>query len=212
MKGFIVRLLCAALLATSFALPLAAQENDKAAAQEKAAFEIMRAGGNVLVMRHANSPSGQKAPVGLTEGCQLQPGRGLDAIGLYQARSLGELMREKEIPILKAYTSDMCRAWDTARLVAGGAPVTPHASQKTTDPQAIAAFKKEIEAELAANPATNIILSNHSNIAPLYGAKAEEGEEEVPSGAIFVIRPPEWETIERIEYFIDATPATITVE
>ncbi len=176
------------LIACMLAAPAAAAEDGA----QKAAFDILRAGGNVLVMRHANSPGGQKAAVGMTEGCVLGEGRGLDGIGFYQARRLGELLAEEAVPILKAYTSDMCRAWDTARLVAGSAPVEPHPAQKTTNPDAIAQFKKEIEAELAANPGTNIILSNHSNIAPLYGAILGEDEEEIPSGNIYVVRPPEW--------------------
>ncbi len=191
-----VRLLCAALSAAiltfSAARPaVAEQPADKSAA----VFDLLRSGGNVLVMRHAHSPGGQKASVGMTEGCNLQPGRGLDAEGFHQARALGEFLKDEGVPILKAYTSDMCRAWDTARLTAGGAPVTPHPSQKTTDPEIIAAFKKEIEAELAANPDKNIILASHSNIAPLDGAIVLEGEEELPEGVINVVTAPAWKGV-----------------
>lgn len=212
-----MRLLCAALSAAiltfAAALPAVAEKpEDKSAA----VFDLLRSGGNVLVMRHAHSPGGQKASVGMTEGCNLQPGRGLNAEGLVQARSLGELLREENVLILKAYTSDMCRAWDTARLVAGGAPVIPHPAQKTTDPETIAAFKKEIEAELAANPGTNIILASHSNIAPLYGAIVLKGEQELPEGVINIVTAPKWQGVEgvvmRIVPKVEIVSKTVTVD
>ena len=111
----------------------------------------LKAGGYILVMRHANSPYDQQASVGMTDGCILAEGRGLDATGYFQARALGEYLRAEGVPLLKSYTSDMCRSYDTASIVSAGAPVIPHPSQKTEDPAIIAQFKKEIEAELAAN-------------------------------------------------------------
>lgn len=211
-----MRLLCAAFSAAFFFVtsPAIAQElAPTAEAVLEKAFDILRDGGGVLVLRHANSPGGQKASVGLADGCILQEGRGLDAEGLYQARYFGEWLKAEEVPILKAYTSDMCRAWDTALLAAGGAEVIPHPAQKTTDPDAIESFKKEIEAELAANPGHNIMLVSHSNIAPLYGAAADEGEEEIPSGAIFVVKPPKWEELRaRVDLTVNAAPQTVTVD
>lgn len=188
----------------------AAAQDDAAA--DKAAFELLRAGGNVLVMRHANSPAGQKAPVGMSEGCTLAEGRGLDAKGFFQARLFGEALKELEIPILRVYTSDMCRAWDTARLVAGGAPVEPHASQKATDRSVVAAFRSRIETELNSTPSQNILLVNHSNIAPLYGAMVEGhvGEDGVASGVIYVVRPSDWKTIARI--WLGAIPGDPTLK
>ncbi len=211
------RLLCAAFAAAflplAAALPASAEE---ATDRALTVFDLLRSGGNVLVMRHAHSPGGQKASVGMTEGCTLQPGRGLNAEGLVQARALGELLSEENIPILKAYTSDMCRAWDTARLVAGEAPVIPHPAQKTTDPETIAAFKKQIESELTANPGQNIILASHSNIAPLYGAIVLKKEDELPEGVINVVRPSEWNGVEggviRIVPRVEIVSRAVTVE
>ncbi len=206
-----MRLLCAAFGAAFLALaaPAVAEE---ATDIEINPFDILRGGGNILVMRHASSSSDQKAPVGMSKDCQLGEGRGLDAKGLFQARALGELLRAEAVPVLKAYTSRMCRAWDTAALVSGGALVVPSDSQMTTDPAKIAEFKKVIEAELAAHPGQNIILSSHSNIAPLYGAKAAEGEAEVPEGAIFVVRPQDWKSLMRIEIHVDVGAQAIIVE
>lgn len=209
-----MRLLCAAFCA-AFLLssPVSAEEITGAGTELQEVFDILRKGGNVLVLRHANSPGGQAAPIGMTPGCILQDGRGLDPEGFYQARHIGEWLKKEGVPVLKAYTSDMCRAWDTARLAAGGTEVVPHPSQKTTDPAAIAAFKREIEAELAANSGANIILVSHSNIAPLYGAKADADEEEVPSGAVFVVAPPAWDQLRaRFDVRLAPQPQTVTVD
>lgn len=204
-----------AALAAAFLLspPALGVEGTAADTELQEVFDILRKGGNVLVLRHANSPTEQAAPVGMTPDCILQEGRGLDAEGFYQARHIGEWLKKEGVPVLKAYTSDMCRAWDTARLAAGGAGVAAHPAQKTTDATAIAAFKKEVEAELAANPGQNIMLVSHSNIAPFYGAKAEADEEEIPSGAVFVVAPPAWDQLRaRFDVRFGPQPQTVTVD
>jgi phosphohistidine phosphatase SixA len=198
---FMLRFLCAAIAAALLVFPAQAQDADRHAPLSHSSdsfFVQLREGGQVLVMRHGKSPHDQTASVGMTAGCNLGEGRGLSAEGLAQARSLGVFLADKKVPILKAYSSDMCRAWDTARLVAGGAPATPDGAQKTTDPGIIAAFKKEIEAELASNPGASILLVSHSNIAPLYGAAICEGEDELPEGIISVVDAATWQTIARI--------------
>lgn len=154
-----------------------------------AAVALLREGGNLIVMRHATSPSGQKASIGMTGGCTLQAGRGLDSKGFFEARKIGEWLAENGVKIDKTYTSDMCRAWDTARLVAADrGPVIPRAEMKSDGPAIAAAFKVEIDAELAASPGVNILLVTHSNIAPLYDAGPRDGEEETPSGRVHVMR------------------------
>lgn len=196
-----LRVLCAAIgaafmsvfvLASSAALAFDGHETSESAG----VYEKLRGGGYVLVMRHANSPGDQKASVGLSQGCRLAPGRGLDATGFHQARSVGEMLAAHDVPILRAYTSIMCRAWDTASLAAGEAPVEAHPSQISTDPEVVAAFKAQVAAELAANPGTNIILASHSNIAPLYGAIVEDGEEELPQGIVNIVDPVTWNGLE----------------
>ena len=160
-------------------------------------YDWLREGGYVLVMRHAHSPHGQSEPERISADCQLGEGRGLSAIGAKQAQFIAKTLDAETIPLLKAYTSRMCRAWDTAILAAGAAPVIPHGSQMTTDPDAIAEFKKEIELELAANPGTNIMLVSHSNIAPHYGALPEPDDGEIPEGIAYIVEPGEWRSIAR---------------
>ncbi len=160
------------------------------AASLAAAIEQLRGGGNIIVLRHATSPSGQKAAVGMTDGCTLAPGRGLSAQGFYEARYIGEWFAENGVKIDKTYSSDMCRSYDTARLVAaaGNGPVIPRPEMKSDDAGVAEMFKTELAAELAAAPTANILLVNHSNIAPLYWSGPLEGEEETPSGRVHIVK------------------------
>lgn len=207
-----VRVLCAALGAaflTACVSSPAPRPNEAAAS---VAFEALKRGGYVIVMRHANSPSGQAGAVGLSKGCTLAPGRGLDAEGFFQARAIGEILKAEGVPVLKAYTSPMCRSWDTAALAAAGAPVEPHPSQVSDKPADVAAMKAKVAKQLAANPGKNIILSSHSNIAPLYGATARGREDEVPSGVIWLVHPGDWKAIARIDLQVRYPKVTPVVE
>ncbi len=155
-----------------------------------AVLEQLRGGGNIVVMRHATSPGGQDSAVGMTSGCDLAPGRGLSAQGFYEARYAGEWLAANGVKIDKTYTSDLCRSYDTARLVAatGNGPVIPRSEMKSDDPEIAEAFKRALAAELAASPAANILLVSHSNITPLYWSGPLKAEDETPSGRLHVVR------------------------
>ena len=207
-----LRVLCAAFAAAllaSCATGPVVRENEVAAS---VAFEALKRGGYVIVMRHANSPGGQAGAVGLSKGCKLAPGRGLDAEGFFQARAMGEILKAEGVKIAKAYTSQMCRSWDTAALTAAGAPLEAHPSQISTKPADVAAMKAKVAKELAASPGANIILSSHSNIAPLYGATAKKGEDEVPSGVIWLVHPGDWQPIARVDLLVRYPKVTPAVE
>ena len=156
----------------------------------ESALDQLRVGGNIIVMRHSTSPGNQAAPVGMTEGCKLAPGRGLSARGFSESRFAAEWLTANGVKIDKTYTSDLCRSYDTARLVAGAGsgPVIPRDEMKSDDPQVAAAFKAELEAELAGNPGANILLVSHSNITPLYWSAPLPGEEETPAGRIHIVK------------------------
>lgn len=191
-----IRAILVAFLASAMSACAASPDIPPASPQMTAShLERLQAGGLVLVMRHGKSPHHQSASVGMTAGCVLGEGRGLSPKGLAEARAMGSFLAENEIPVLKGYTSDMCRAWDTARLVAGDTPVLAHPSQKTTDPAKIAAFKALIDDELAAHPGQSILLVSHSNIAPLYGAQDCADEGELAEGQLFLVDPANWTTI-----------------
>lgn len=173
-----------------------------------AALSQLRAGGNIIVLRHATSPAGQKAPAGMTEGCTLAPGRGLSAQGFFEARTIGEWFAENGVRIDRTYTSDLCRSYDTARLVAaaGNGPVIPRDELKSDDPRVADAFKAELAADLAAAPGMNILLVSHSNIVPLYWAGPLDGEEETPSGRIHIVKDGKTARID-LNPVVSAVPA-----
>ncbi len=187
-----MRNLCCAALGAAFFFA-AAQQSAAQEAPERDLDTVMKEladGGNIILMRHAKSPSGQATSVGLTEGCELQDGRGLDAEGFFQARFIGDFLTTEGVGVSFGYTSDMCRAWDTARLVAGGASVEKSPALKTTDKLVIENFKAALTASLKENRKQNILLVTHSNIVPLYADW--EDDEEIPSGVVLIVDPKKW--------------------
>ena len=175
-----------------------------------AAIEQLRAGGNIIVMRHATSPGGQPSSIGMTEGCTLAPGRGLSAWGFFEARYAAEWFAQNGIKIDKTYSSDLCRSYDTARLVssAGAGPVILRNEMKSDDPEVASKFKAALEAELSAEPGANILLVSHSNITPLYWSGPLEGEDETPSGRIHVVKSGETIRID-LHSHASAAPAVV---
>lgn len=170
------------------------------------ALADLRAGGLVILMRHANAPEGQAGSVGMTAGCDFADGRGLDAKGFFQARFIGEFLKEEKVPIARVLTSNACRAFDTARLVAAGAPVEAAPALKSTDRSLIDALKSTVGADLAgAAKGANILLVSHSNVVPLF---ADWGAEvEIPSGVILIVDPKDWSVKEKLNLDFDLTVA-----
>ena len=196
-RSFLLHFLCAAFFAALASGCASIWTGDAQDDTESALFQSLRDGGYLIVVRHAHSPHGQTDPERFSTDCRLGDGRGLHPIGVQQAQFIGDTLVAENIPLLKAYTSFMCRAWDPAIIASGDAPVFPHNSQMTTDMFEINTFKRAVRAELADNPGTNIMLVSHSNVAPLYGAMPNEDEEELPEGVAFVVKPGAWDTIGR---------------
>ncbi|WP_230530855.1 histidine phosphatase family protein [Microvirga roseola] len=96
------------LAATALAQPLAASE---------AAWQALRDGGTVALLRHARAP-GTGDPAGFKlEDCSTQ--RNLSEEGREQARQLGETFGDRQIPVTRVLSSRWCRSLDTARLAFG---------------------------------------------------------------------------------------------
>jgi broad specificity phosphatase PhoE len=87
---------------------------------DDALWDKVRAGGYVLMIRHAATDPGVGDPPGFKlEDCATQ--RNLNAPGREQARRLGERLRKERVPIAKVYTSPWCRCRETATLAFGKA-------------------------------------------------------------------------------------------
>lgn len=93
------------------------------AAEEAALWAALRAGGHVALMRHALAP-GTGDPAGFrVDDCRTQ--RNLSAAGRAQAAAIGARFRANGITAAAVFSSQWCRALDTARALALG-EVRPH--------------------------------------------------------------------------------------
>jgi phosphohistidine phosphatase SixA len=82
---------------------------------EAAAWDALRQGGHVAIMRHALAPgTGDPAAFAL-EDCGTQ--RNLSPAGREQARKVGAAFRANNVAVERVYSSQWCRALETARLL-----------------------------------------------------------------------------------------------
>jgi len=94
---------------------LAMAENDPDPA---AMFGRMKTGGHILMIRHALAP-GNGDPANFQIGdCSTQ--RNLDGRGREQATAIGKMLRSKGIASARVYSSQWCRCYETAKLLALG--------------------------------------------------------------------------------------------
>ena len=163
-------------LAITSVLLLAASKTNAA---DDTAWESLREGTAIAIMRHALAP-GFSDPAGFSlDDCQTQ--RNLSAEGQAQARSIGDLFRSKSIDSAQLYSSEWCRCLDTASLLdIGDAQALPalnsfFENRSASDDQT-QALKEQMRSWLAA-PAQPIVLVTHQvNISALTGAPASSGE------------------------------------
>jgi len=81
-------------------------------------IEIMKAGGHILMIRHALAP-GTGDPANFQIGdCSTQ--RNLDDRGREQAKAIGDWLRTNGITSAKVYSSQWCRCLETAGLLEMG--------------------------------------------------------------------------------------------
>lgn len=96
------------LLSVLGALPISVQANE-------VTWQALQEGGLVILMRHSLAP-GVGDPPGFERGrCETQ--RNLSAGGRAQAQAVGRAFRERGTPIAAVYSSQWCRALDTAELI-----------------------------------------------------------------------------------------------
>ena len=101
------------------ALALAAP---RLAAADEALWALLRAGGQVIVMRHAATDRSLGDPPGFRLGdCSTQ--RNLSEEGRAQARRMGAAFASGGVPIGRVLSSQWCRCLETARLAL--APPSP---------------------------------------------------------------------------------------
>jgi broad specificity phosphatase PhoE len=83
-------------------------------------WALLRKGGHVVLLRHAQTTAGVGDPQGMRlDDCGTQ--RNLSEEGRSQARRIGEAFRQFRVPIDAVLSSEWCRCVETAGLAFGGA-------------------------------------------------------------------------------------------
>src|SRR3954469_22702586 len=89
-----------------------------AATADEAAWALLRAGGQAVLLRHALTDPGVGDPPGFRlEECSSQ--RNLSETGRREAQRLGEALSARRVAVGEVLTSPWCRCRETARLVFG---------------------------------------------------------------------------------------------
>ena len=88
------------------------------AGAEDAAWDALRGGGRVVLIRHASTVAGLGDPPGFRlDDCATQ--RNLSDAGRAEARRIGAAFRRYRIPVDRVLSSRWCRCLETARLAFG---------------------------------------------------------------------------------------------
>jgi broad specificity phosphatase PhoE len=170
------RVLLALLLAAACAAGAGAQQSmgapvmmappPRGAPAAAAPLSDLAAPGRMLMLRHGNAPGGGDPPGFKLGDCATQ--RNLDEKGRAQARATGAAIRAALGPALAArtrvYSSQWCRAEETARLLGLGAPKPlPGLNSFFSDPAAEAKTLPALRAFLAGLPKDGppVILVTH---------------------------------------------------
>ena len=100
------------LLALFLLLTLAAATQARA---DEVLWRLLKAGGQVVLMRHAVTTPGTGDPDGMVlHDCRTQ--RNLSDEGRAHARQVGEAFRARGVPVAQVLSSPWCRCLETARL------------------------------------------------------------------------------------------------
>ena len=144
---------------------------------EEAAWQALRAGGHVAIMRHSIAPgTGDPAALDLAD-CATQ--RNLSADGRDQARKIGDAFRTNNVAVEKVYSSQWCRCLETARLLdLGDVAELPPLNSFFGRPEGGDAQMAELWSWLLANRSegTKVLVTHQVVITALTGAWPREGE------------------------------------
>lgn len=93
------------------------------AAADEQIWDLLKGGGQVVLIRHAVTTPGNGDPPGMRlDDCTTQ--RNLTDEGRQHARRIGDAFRKREVPIGSVLSSPWCRCLETARLAFGKAEVS----------------------------------------------------------------------------------------
>lgn len=156
----------------------------RSVADDAAVWELLRGGGQVILMRHAITTPGVGDPAGFRlDDCATQ--RNLTDAGRADARRVGAVFQSRGVPVGRVLSSPWCRCLETARLAFGRADVWAPLSN-LFDNRAREAEQMKALREIAGRRPTggNTLLVTHGSVAlPLTGIQ--------PAPAELVVLTPE---------------------
>lgn len=151
---------------------------DPGRGSEEAAWQALRAGGHVALMRHTDAPGAPGDPPGFKlEDCATQ--RNLSGRGRTEAIAAGQSLRMAGITIGRVMSSPWCRCLETARLIGVGdvaiEPTFANAYSLSAQRAELAAGGKAvIDAWL--QPTTLLVVTHGANISAMTGVSPASGE------------------------------------
>jgi phosphohistidine phosphatase SixA len=152
------------------------------AAASDAAWDALRAGGVVALIRHARAPgTGDPADFRLDD-CTTQ--RNLSEAGRAQARRIGEAFGERGIRVERVLSSAWCRSRETAQLAFGQAEVFAPLNSFFGQGRQEAEQTRQASAVITAwrGPGVLVLVTHQVNITALTREFPDEG-------AILVLQP-----------------------
>jgi phosphohistidine phosphatase SixA len=150
----------------------------------------LRAGGYVILMRHASSP-GEAPDAAHANADNARRERQLDEKGITTARIMGETLRRLKIPIGRVLSSPTYRALETVRVAQLGEAVTaPELGEGSGGmlPDKSGARASWLKATVAEPPPprqNTIIVTHYPNIAELY----PQGASNLAEGEALILHP-----------------------
>jgi phosphohistidine phosphatase SixA len=169
--GAVSRAILAALLLA------AAPATASAAAADEEMWTLLKAGGQVIVMRHASTDKSVGDPPNFRlDDCATQ--RNLSAEGREEAQRVGAAFRARAVSIGRVLSSQWCRCLETARLAFGEPTPWPALNSTFRNRELEPERTREVRALAGERPAGgNLVLVTHQlNIAALTTVYPAEGE------------------------------------
>ena len=144
--------------------------------QGEAAWDLLKAGGQVVLMRHAATAPGSGDPAHFRLGDRSTQ-RNLSDAGRAQAARTGEAFRARGVRVDRVLSSQYSRCLDTANLAFGRAEEDAALNAAPEDP---AKRREQTDAArklIRPTPGGNLVLVTHStNVHELTGLTVEPGE------------------------------------
>jgi phosphohistidine phosphatase SixA len=152
------------------ALPAPAVSSD-------AVWDLLRGGGQVVLLRHGTTTPGVGDPPGFRlEDCATQ--RNLSEEGRSESRRIGTAFRARSVPVGQVLSSPWCRCLETARLAFGRAErwtaLNNLFGNRSREAEQVAAMRERVSQRPADG---NLVLVTHgSTIQALTGQSVAQGE------------------------------------